>query len=232
MSGWVITPPTFPKQVGCRIQTWIQTWSFEGFLQCSTHACSSWATHAVPGRNNNRKWVWRHKIQKYKDWPLQHPMLRNIPQTFEKCHHNLTPTLLLAVETAYRDSCSSFTWDFQIFWRHCAADQTWPRLPPAGCGHPDHKKNNEGVGRCVSPVCSLHAWTIRAQKWMQLLWLRSMGKREEIGYLCSPTRHIMFQLTPLPLSRFFPSLNLFFDTQRRITTGARTVQDTGGRWLT
>lgn len=127
VSRWVITPPTFPKQVGCRIHTWIQTWSFEGFLQCSTHACSSWAQHAVTGRNNNRTWVWRHKIQKYKDWPLQHPMLRNIPLTFEKCHHNLTPTLLLAVETAYRDSCSSFTWDFQIFWRHCAGDQTWPR---------------------------------------------------------------------------------------------------------
>lgn len=81
-------------------------------------------------------------------------------------------------------------------------------------------------------TCRLHSLTMRVQKLMWLLWLRFMGKREEIAYLCSPTRHIMFQRTPLPLSHFFPSLNLFFDTQRRITTGARSVQDTGGRWLT
>ncbi|TKS86282.1 Sine oculis-binding protein -like protein [Collichthys lucidus] len=37
----------------------------------------------------------------------------------------------------------------------------------------------------------------------------------------------MFQRTPLPLSRFFPSLNLSFDSQRRLTTGAQTVEDNG-----
>lgn len=122
VSGCLITPPTLPKQVGCRTQTSIQTWSFEGFLQWSTHACSFCATHVVTWRNNNRTWVWRHKIQKYKDGPLQNPMLRKISLTFAKCHHILTPTLLLAVETAYWDSCGSFTWDFQILWRHSAAD--------------------------------------------------------------------------------------------------------------
>lgn len=123
VSGWVITPPTFPKQVGCRIQTWIQTWCFEGF--CSVqHTPAHFVPHMLlpEGTTIEHEFGGIKFSTKYKDWPLQHPMLRNIPLTFEKCHHILTPTLLLAGETAYWDSCSSFTWDFQILWRHSAAD--------------------------------------------------------------------------------------------------------------
>lgn len=83
-------------------------------------------------------------------------------------------------------------------------------------------ENKVGPG---TPCGHLHALSIGAQTWTRPPWLRLAEKRGEVAYLCSPTRHIMFQRTPLPLSRFFPSLNLFFDTQRRITTGVRTVRE-------
>lgn len=40
---------------------------------------------------------------------------------------------------------------------------------------------------------------------MWMFWQHSTEKREEIAYLWSSSRHIMFQRTPLPLSRFPPT---------------------------